>query len=247
MYRTAIFLATLFMICSCSVQKYLPAGERLYRGATIKVERQENVEASAASLKKQLKLAAKPSSNKFAFGLPYKVWWWYVIGEPKRKNGIRAFFRNKLGEPPILSSKVNAPVTALNMQAFLENLGYFHSRVKGDTVNRGYMTRAIYQAHILPQYRIRSIKWTGDSTDLLGLLRLEQANGLLREGNGYRLSDIQAERERLDLFMKTRGYYYFNPDYIMCFADTTIGNNEVDLVFSGSSLPCPSMQGIPTP
>ncbi|MEJ7589853.1 MAG: hypothetical protein WKI04_20055, partial [Ferruginibacter sp.] len=160
---------------------------------------------------------------------PYKVWWWYVIGEPKRPRGIRAFFRNKLGEPPILSSKVNAPVTALNMQAFLENLGYFHSSVKGDTVNNGYMARAVYEAHIFPQYKIRNISWPEDSSGLINLLRMEQQHGILKSGNGYRLSDIQAERDRLDLYVKTKGYYFFNPDYIIVFADSTIGNNEVDL------------------
>ena len=45
----------------------------------------------------------------------------------------------------------------------------------------------------------------------------------------YSLSDIQAERERLDLRLKTKGYYYFNPDYIMAYADSTIGNYQVDL------------------
>src|SRR5665647_853092 len=220
MYRSIIYyLIIVVTISSCGVKRYLPAGERLYRGATIKVEKEKNVKASSRSLRKQFKLATKPRANKFVLGQPYKVWWWFVIGEPKREKGIRAFFRNKLGEPPILSSKVNAPVTALNMQAFLENLGYFHSVVKGDTVNRGYMTRALYKAHVFPQYKIKNISWVSDSSDLMTLLQKRQRRGILKVGNGYRLSDIQAERDRLDLFVKTRGYYYFNPDYIMAYAD----------------------------
>ena len=230
MYKAIIYCFIMVVtICSCGVKRYLPAGERLYRGATIKVEKEKDVKASSRSLRKQIKLAAKPRANKFILGQPYKVWWWFVIGEPKREKGIRAFFRNKLGEPPILSSKVNAPVTAVNMQAFLENLGYFHSTVKGDTVNNGYMARALYQAHVFPQYKIKNISWVSDSSDLLKLLQKEQRSGILKVGNGYRLSDMQAERDRLDLFVKTMGYYYFNPDYIMAYADSTIGNNEVNL------------------
>ncbi|MEP7142890.1 MAG: BamA/TamA family outer membrane protein [Ferruginibacter sp.] len=233
MCRSIIYcLIIAVTISSCGVRRFLPAGERIYRGATIQIEKEEKVAASSRSLRKQLKLAAKPASNKFALGQPYKVWWWFVIGQPKRENGIRAFFRNKLGEPPILSSKVNAPVTAQNMQAFLENLGYFHSQVKGDTVNNGYMARAVYKARIFPQYKIKNITWTGDSSALLTLLRNEQNRGILKAGNGYRLSDIQAERDRLDLYIKTRGYYYFNPNYIMFYADSTIGNNEVNLVLN---------------
>ena len=220
------------MSCSCSVKRYLPAGERIYRGADITVEKQGDVKATGHYLKKQLKLAAKPAANKFAFGQPYKVWWWYVLGEPRNPNGVRAYFRNKLGEPPILSSKVNAPVTASNMQAFLENLGYFHSQVKGDTINQGYMTRAVYTATVMPQYKIKNIDWAGDTSALVKLLQQKQQSGILRVGNGYRLSDIQAERDRLDLYIKTQGYYYFSPNYIMAYADTAIGNHEVNLLLS---------------
>ncbi len=234
MMRSSILycLLIVIMVSGCGVKRYLPAGERLYRGATINVNKDTNVKSSSRLLKKQLELAARPASNKFALGKPYKVWWWYIIGQPKREHGIRAFFRNRLGEPPVLSSKVNAAVTAFNMQAFLENLGYFHSTVKGDTVNEGYMARAIYDAHILPQYKIRNIGWAGDSSALLTLLRDEQQKGILKTGVGYRLSDIQAERDRLDLYMKTRGYYYFKPDYIKVNADSTVGNNEVDLLLN---------------
>lgn len=230
MYKSVIYCCiVLLTISSCSVKKYLPKGERLYKGASIKVERQKNVKASAKSLKKQLKLAVKPKPNKFILGQPYKVWWWYVIGEPKRPKGLKAFLRNKLGEPPVLSSKVNAKVTAENMQSFLENIGYFHSVVTGDTVNKSYFTEAKYKANVFPQYRIKSVQWVSDSSDLMKLLIARQRRGILKPGIPYRLSDIQAERDRLDLIVKTRGYYFFNPDYIMAYADSTIGNNEVDL------------------
>ena len=230
MYRSIILgFILVITICSCSVKRYIPAGERLYKGATFKIKKEKNVKASARSLRNQLKLAVKPHANKFILGQPYKVWWWFVIGEPKREKGFRAFLRNKLGEPPILSSKVNAPVTALNMQSFLENIGYFHSIVKGDTINKGYLTTAIYDAHIYPQYKIKSITWVNDSSSLMDLLQKRQKRGILKVGNSYRLSDIEAERDRLDLIVKTKGYYYFNPNYLMAYADSTIGNNEVNL------------------
>jgi len=231
MYKPGIFfLVVIIVMSSCGVRRYLPEGERLYRGATIQIEKEENVSASSRSLNKQLKLASRPRANKFALGQPYKVWWWFALGEPKNRKGIKAYFRNKLGEPPILSSNLNATVTAANMQALLNNLGYFHSTVTGDTISKGYMTRAIYTANVFPQYRIKSITWLNDSSELVRLLKEKERDGILKPGNGYRLSDIQAERDRLDLYIKTRGYYYFSPDYIMVYADSTIGNNEVDLI-----------------
>ena len=230
-YVIALFF--LAAISSCSVRRYLPAGEKLYRGSTVIVKKNPDVKTTSRNLRKQLKLAVTPRANKFLFGQPYKVWWWYKIGEPdpeKAERGLRALLRKRLGEAPVLSSRVNAKVTAENMQSFMENTGYFHNTVQGDTVNRGYFTKAMYTAQVQPQYKIKSITWVSDSSNLLKLLQERQKdNGVLKTGQAYRLSDISAERDQLDLYIKTKGYYYFNPDYLMAYADSTIGNREVAL------------------
>ncbi len=222
-------IITLLLISSCSVKRFLPPGEKLYRGSTIKVTKDPQVKTSAGSLKKQLKTAVRPKTNSFFLGQPWKVWWYYVIGEPKSEKGFKAFLRKKLGEPPVLSSRVNAKSTAENMQAFMENNGYFHSSVSGDTSSKGYYLKANYTAHILPQYTIKSITWVNDSSPVIKQLASFNRRSLLKVGNPYRLTDIQGERDRLDLRLKTRGYYFFNPDYLMAYADSTIGGRQVDL------------------
>jgi len=227
-----IVFIVLVVASSCSVKRYLPAGEKLYNGYTIKVEKNAAVKNTSRQLKKQLALAVTPRRNKFLFGQPYKVWWWYKIGEPdanKNEKGLRAFLRKKLGEPPVLSSRVNAAVTAENMQAFMENTGYFHTTVQGDTTSKGYFLKARYTAQVQPQYHIKSITWVSDSSALLKLLEQRQRRGILKTGQPYRLSDISAERDQLDIYLKTKGYYYFNPDYLMAYVDSTIGNRELAL------------------
>ncbi|MEP7238757.1 MAG: hypothetical protein ABI685_12855, partial [Ferruginibacter sp.] len=228
------FLAFLFVLAasSCSVRRFLPPGEKLYKGATVKVEKNPETKGTTRQLRNHVRQAVSPRRNKFILGQPYKVWWWYVIGEPdpdKTERGLRSFLRKKLGEAPVLRSRINAAVTAENMQAFLENTGYFHSTVLGDTVNTGYFTKAVYTAKFQPQYHIKSITWVSDSSALLKLLEERQKSGILKAGQPYRLSDISAERDRLDLYLKTKGYYYFNPDYLMAYADSTVGNRQVEL------------------
>ena len=231
-YRYLIIaIVYLLFAASCSVQKYLPAGERLYKGATVKVEKNSATTTSIKSLRKTIALAASPKPNKFLLGQPYKVWFWYKIGKPKREKGLKAFLRSRLGEPPVLSSRVNTKATAENMASLMDNLGYFQTMVQGDTVHTGtYYVKANYKAQVQPQYKIGAIKWIGDSTALLKLLeRNATRNGLLKTGNPYRLSDITTERDRLDLVLKTRGYYFFNPDYIMAYADSSVGSRKVNL------------------
>ena len=227
-----IGLILLLAATSCSVRRFLPAGEKLYRGSDVIVKKNPEEKKTTKQLKKFLKQAVSPHRNKFLLGQPYKVWWWYVIGESENERGFRPFLRRKLGEAPVLSSKVNAKVTAENMQSFMENSGYFHTTVQGDTVNKGYFTEAIYTAQVQPQYHIKSITWVSDSSALLKLLEERQKRGILKVGAPYRLSDISAERDQLDLFLKTRGYYFFSPDYLMAYADSTIGNRQVEILLN---------------
>ena len=230
--RGLLIFILLAIASSCSVQRFLPPGERLYKGTTIKIEKDTATKGTVKSLKKTIELAASPKPNKFLFGQPYKVWFWYVIGEPKREKGLKAFLRNRLGEPPVLSSRVNAKATAENMQSLMENLGYFHTTVQGDTTNTGsYFVKANYTAQVQPQYHLAKIEWVNDSSALMKLLqRNSEKSGLLKAGNPYTLSDITAERDRLDLVLKTRGYYFFNPDYLMAYADSTAGDRKVNLL-----------------
>ncbi len=232
--KAKYFIGLIFLLAatSCSVRRFLPAGEKLYRGSDIIVQKNPEEKKTSKQLKKFMKQAVSPRRNKFLFGQPYKVWWWYVIGESNNERGLKPFLRRKLGEEPVLSSKVNATVTAENMQAFMENSGYFHTTVQGDTVNKGYFTEAIYTAQVQPQYHIKSITWVSDSSALLKLLEERQKRGILKVGAPYRLSDISTERDQLDLFLKTRGYYFFSPDYLMAYADSTVGKREVEILLN---------------
>ena len=68
MGRQFLYGLILLAICSgCSVRRFLPEGERLYRGPTIEVLRQPKTKTSERLLRKQLKLAVRPKANKFFF------------------------------------------------------------------------------------------------------------------------------------------------------------------------------------
>jgi outer membrane protein assembly factor BamA len=207
----------------------MPAGETLYRGSTVKIEKKPDVKESKRNIRKKLKGTIVPKRNKFIFGQPYKVWW-YVIGQPKRLKGARAFLREKLGEPPVFGSRMKATSIAENMEALLENDGFFHSKVVGDTQLKGQYLLTTFDAIIEPQYTINSIDWVSDSSEImLDLEREQQHESLLKIGEVYSLDNVSNERARLDLKMKAKGYYYFNPNYLMAYLDSTIGNKKVDV------------------
>ena len=236
MKNVLLYIILIVFASSCSVQKFLPEGEKLYRGADIEVKKHPDVNTKEKELKTMLKVAAKPRPNKFLLGQPWKVWWWYTIGEPRRPRGLKNFLRNRLGEEPVLSSRVNTKSTSENMASLLQNNGYFFSGVTGDTVNKGYLTKAIYKADVQPQYTIGDIEWvvTDTTSDVMKELTSDgaQKQTILKKGNPYVLDVIKSERSRLDIYLKTLGYYYFNPDYLMAYVDSTVGNRSVKLFFN---------------
>ena len=52
---------------------------------------------------------------------------------------------------------------------------------------------------------------------------------LLKTNDPFDLQVITAERQRIDNHLKENGFYFFNPEFLLIKADTTIGNNKVDL------------------
>ncbi len=52
---------------------------------------------------------------------------------------------------------------------------------------------------------------------------------LLKPNDPFDLEVITTERQRIDNYLKEHGFYFFNPDYLLVKADTTVGKNKVDL------------------
>lgn len=217
-------------LSGCSVSHQLPAGEKLYNGATVQVKVDSASSVSAKKLRKELSPLILPKKNRMIFGFPYKVWFWYAIGEPKKEKGLKYWLRNKLGEPPVLSSRIQPAQTAENLTAYLENNGYFGSRIYGDTLVKGYKFKASYEVHTSDPYRLGRIEWRLDSS-LIGkeISRLITRRSLLRKNDRFQVDVIKAERDRIDLRLKTKGYYFFNPDYLVAYTDTSNGNRTANL------------------
>ena len=155
-------LCTLFLMMSCSIQKHLPPGTQLYKGATYTVVKGKDNKTSTRSIVKQLKSISVPAANKTILGFPYRVWFWYRVGEPERTTGLRYWLRYRIGQEPILSTAVNVKANAANLQNYLENKGYFTSKVSGDTVVKGYKVTARYKVGLGMPYHINTSAWLID-------------------------------------------------------------------------------------
>jgi len=210
---------------SCGVSRYLPAGEKLYDGASIKIQKEPEVKTGPKVLERKLSSLAKPKRNKQIFDQPYKVWWWYKIGPSKKEKGFKNWFRNALGDAPVLTQDLNPMLITKNMEALLESEGYFKSEVKVDSSIKKDKIKLHYVASVKRPYFFGPITWRLDTSQLTSdILHLAAINSLLKTGDQYNELKLKAEKERVAQLLKGKGYYYFEAAHLLSYIDTNHNN-----------------------
>lgn len=214
---------------ACSTTKLVPKGDALYTGATVKVS------DSMLSKKEKNKVIdltehlPRPIPNSKFLGIPFKLLFYNLAGDPKKKKGfLRKFFR-KIGQPPVLLSSVNIDYNSKVLENYLENIGYFHAQASGDTVVKRKKAHATYTLTPGPLYRIQNVSFQLDSSALGKTIEDTRAKSILIPGEPFNLAIIKGERERIDAVLKEKGFYYFSPDLLIVDADSTIGNHKVNM------------------
>lgn len=228
-YAEYFVVLSLFFVFGCSNTKYLPEGELLYTGGSVKVKDSVIKKKDRKALEKELEGLLRPKPNKQLLGLRPKLWFYNIAGEPKKEKGFRYWLRTKVGEEPVLFSKVDLDYNASVLRNFAENKGYFKTRVSADSTVRNKRATAEYIVVPKKRYIIKSVTFPDDSLPMSRIIGRSSRRSLLKVGNPYDLDVIKAERERIDARLKERGYYYFNPDYILAKVDSSKGDHEVKI------------------
>ncbi len=231
--------AYLFIACfivltfaSCSSTKKLPANEALYTGANIKVKSSEAGSKQNKAIKTSLARLTRPKPNSKVLGMRIKLAIYNFAGPvettKKKKIGLRSFIR-KYGEPPVLVSQVNLDKNVQVLTNNLENRGFFHAKVTGDTVIKNKKGQAIYEVATGPQYTINEVTFPKDSSAISNAIQGIASKTILKKDDPFILDAIKGERTRIDASLKEQGYYFFNPDDLIVLVDSTIGNDKVNL------------------
>lgn len=210
-------------VIACSVKKYIPQGEYLYREGKINIIDSVNQKGST-DLEEELESVLYPEPNSKLLGM-YPGLHFYYKGQKEHPGFINRFLNKKIGEKPVYLSDVNLDNTKDLLQNRLENNGFFYgnidSSVKKDSLKK--TAKIDYTVAIGKPYRIAKYEIEKDSTDTLAIynhLEKSLTASDLKKGNRFKLQDFKKERKRIDDYLKARGYYYFNDDFILFEADT---------------------------
>ena len=225
-----IYIILVFFAFGCSNTKYLSEGQMLYTGAEVKVKDSTLSKRQRKDMEQEMEDLLRPKPNRKIFGLRAKLYFYNIAGEPKKNKGFRHWLKNKVGEPPVLFSQVDMDYNADLLQNYAENKGYFKTRTNADSTSHNRRASVDYTVTTGKRYTIRNVNYpTADSTKIDSVINSLKRWSLLKPGNPYDLGDIKEQREQIDKILKYKGYYYFNPDYLLVQVDSTVGNKQVDL------------------
>ncbi len=215
-----------FLLAACSGVKHLPPGEKLYTGMKIKLETEENFgKKEKKIIIANVKASVRPAPNKVFLGLRPRLWMYMAAGEGPANKFER--WLKKTGEAPVLISDVKPGISAEIIDARLFNIGIFKSYTGYQTVEKENTASVIYTSHIHKPYTVKAqiISFSDDS--LQNAILSGQDDSFIKPGEDYNLDLLKSERMRIDALLKNKGYFYFNPDYLIFKADTSEADRSV--------------------
>ena len=214
---------------ACSNTKYLTGNQKLYVGGKINIINKDLKKTDKTALSGELAGLLRPKPNSSILGLRPKLYLYNITRTTKTK-GIKHYLNTKYGEAPVLVSAVDLDKNSKILINRLQNEGYFQADVTGDTISKNKRATAIYTVNTGPGYTIRRVTFPTSQNSLDTAIAGIAKQSLLKVGDKYNLDIIKAERNRIDVTLKERGFYYFAAEDLEAHVDSTnIGNHQVDI------------------
>ena len=234
---TLIPLCLLFLLAACSTTKNLPEGEILYTGIKqIEVAQpDESKEGEEALAEINAALAYPPNnallgSSSIRLPFPFGLWMYNAFVNKKGKIGKWIF--KKLAAKPVFISTVNPEVRTQIAYNLLREYGYFSGSATFDTVpdpKDPKKAKLNYRITMNNAYTYDSIAYIRLRHRIDTLVQRDTSNQLIRKGDNFNVTQLEAERQRLASLLRNNGYYYFRPDFITYQADTLRNPGKVSL------------------
>lgn len=209
----------LVVLTSCSVQKHIPEEEYLYTGAKLEIEKDKNIK-EFKKVESELESVLKPDPNSKFLGVRWGLYFHYKA--QNNPNFITRFLNKKMGEEPVYESQVDLQHIREVLNNRLENQGFFLSDVSSEIIRneKRKLSEARYKINVAEPYLIEDYILEADSLAIYKDIKESLEESIIEKGMRFNLNILKLERERIDRALKLKGYYNFNPDFLVFEADT---------------------------
>ena len=220
------FLLTL--LSSCSIRKYIPEGKRFLSQNEVVIEKKD-VEFTKSDLTSYI--AQQP----YKIGFPHRfpTWLYYVTQNSDKKFWI--WINKTISKKPEYFDSELVFTSVNNLEQYLNNRGYFHSKVTSEVVpykkskSQQHRVKVIYTVNPSEPYSIRSIDYQIEDTVLAKTVLRIKDRFPAKEGDLYNSYTLDEQRTLITDYLRNMGYYYFTKDYISFEVDSNHMNHTLDV------------------
>jgi len=217
-----ILLFIVFLISSCHPTKYVPEGETLLESNDI-ILNKEGIKKS------DLMPYVKQNPNKRIFGTRFHLGL-YNLSNINKTKWPHKWLRD-IGEEPVIFDEYATIKSKNQIKSYVASKGYFDSHVLETIETANRKSKVFYNVDLSPAYTIRNLKYEVADSNIKQLVSHDEVNCLIKSGDSYDVDILQAERSRLERYIKDRGFYAFSNDNMSFRIDSTVGNRQVDIYF----------------
>lgn len=211
------------LLAACSATKFVPDESYLLEKVELKADTKK---FNVASLEPYIR--QKANSKWFSvFKIPLGT---YALSGRDTTRWINRTLR-KIGEEPVVYDNLQAQLSCNDLKLALQNMGYMNAEVDLTTRAKGKRLTAIYTLHPGTPFFINSVRYDIQDSVIARMLNLDNPDRQeLKAGDPFTVTRLEEERKRITRVLMDSGYYRFHKDFIQYGADSTAGQNQINLM-----------------
>ena len=211
------------LLAACSATKFVPDESYLLEKVELKADTKK---FNVASLEPYIR--QKANSKWFSvFKIPLGT---YALSGRDTTRWINRTLR-KIGEEPVVYDTLQAQLSCNDLKLALQNMGYMNAEVDLTTRAKGKRLTAIYTLHPGTPFFINSVRYDIQDSVIARMLDLGNPDRQeLKAGDPFTVTRLEEERKRITRILMDSGYYRFHKDFIQYGADSTAGQNQINLM-----------------
>lgn len=169
----------------------------------------------------------KPTKGNLSFfhpGIRYYEW----LSEGKQTK-FKNYLKRTFGIQPVIFDSALAARSLDDIVRYMNNKGFYHAAAEFTVIKKKAKVSVKYILDPGIPYRIRNFNYSSEDTLILAKVFKDASNSIPAGGRIYDIEALDDERDRITRYLKTQGYLTFIKNYITYIADSTVGEQQVDI------------------
>ena len=210
-------------LSSCNIRRFVPEDKYLVKKNTVVIQ-EKNTEISKSGLSSYIVL--KPYKNALQPNIPF---WIYYKSKQLPESKFWTWMNKTFGKEPVYYEKSEADHSATQMMRYLDQVGYFHSKVTHQVSTQRKEAKIKYLVTPTQPYRINKIEYVIDDSLMERYIMRDKESFPLHEGDIYNEFDMKELRELITERLRNSGYYFFKRDNIHYEVDSNFLNHTLSI------------------